>query len=560
MGVERSVTGQPGDDRSLLYVVDRVAGSTERLETIQNGTAVPIVLTENPNVTPPITISDDGRYVAFPSDQSTLVAGDTNNATDIFLFDRDTDSVERVNLGSSGQQISGTSAFNLGVSGGARHVVFASDDSGVVIGDTNGQEDVFVRDRQLGTTERVSVATDGTQLDVAAGLSVDGGQTISNDGRVVAFATSAGTLVPNDTNGSTDVFVHDRQLGTTERVSVNSDGQQGNGSSALPVLSADGRTVLFSSRATNLFEGDATDGNPYNLDLFAHDRNSGTTVRVNANRSGDTLYLADPEYPNDYGIDASGRYAVFGGDPIGPTNPLLADLGDRCDVTAAGNRTTVGSGDFHLLALPCDPPAGTTIGTLFSDDVSGTYGTDWQVFLYDTDAATPRYVDPGIDGQLSSGDGFWFVHTSSGSRTLDLPAGSRQAASNTEIRARCNSPIGCRSLALTGRSAPPSAPGARSVSWSLQGNPSSAEQASVPFDALRVTTGTGVCASTGGCTLDAAATPAVDVLANVLFTYQGGPGYEAVSSGDTLPSWHGFWAGELPAAVSNGPALLFPER
>src|SRR5213078_5398300 len=121
----------------------------------------------------------------------------------------------------------------------------------------NGATDVFVRDRQTGMTERVSVASDGTQANNASSYPV-----LSADGRFVAFDSAATGLVSGDTNGVSDVFVHDRQTGTIERVSVASGGAQGDGSSGLigfafpPALSAAGRFVAFVSAATNLVTGD----------------------------------------------------------------------------------------------------------------------------------------------------------------------------------------------------------------------------------------------------------------------------------------------------------------
>jgi archaellum component FlaF (FlaF/FlaG flagellin family) len=120
-----------------------------------------------------------------------------------------------------------------------------------VPGDTNGTWDVFVHDRVTGQTTRVSVASDGTQ-----GNGHSGSPSISADGRYVAFSSSASNLVPGDTNGRGDVFVHDRLTGQTTRVSVASDGTQGNGDSWWPSISADGRYVAFASEASNLVPGD----------------------------------------------------------------------------------------------------------------------------------------------------------------------------------------------------------------------------------------------------------------------------------------------------------------
>ena len=142
------------------------------------------------------------------------------------------------------------------ISADGRYVAFISDASNLVPGDTNGVTDIFVYDRQTGTIERVSVAADGTQ-----GNGGSCQPSISADGRYVAFSSYASNLVPGDTNGISDVFVYDRQTDTIERVSVAADGTQGNSYSWQPAsISADGRYVAFSSFASNLVPGD-TNGN-----------------------------------------------------------------------------------------------------------------------------------------------------------------------------------------------------------------------------------------------------------------------------------------------------------
>src|SRR5262249_44020956 len=127
--------------------------------------------------------------------------------------------------------------------------------------------------------ERVSVDSDGTQ-----GNGLSRAAALSADGRYVAFFSVATNLVPDDTNGWSDVFVHDRETGKTERVSVASDGTQGNGSSRDPALSADGRYVAFGSNATNLPEDVDSNGPQY--DLFVYDRHTRHTELVNVASDG----------------------------------------------------------------------------------------------------------------------------------------------------------------------------------------------------------------------------------------------------------------------------------
>jgi Tol biopolymer transport system component len=130
-------------------------------------------------------------------------------------------------------------------------VAFTSWASNLVPGDSNGHADVFVHDRLTGITTRVSIASDGTQ-----GNGDSTGPSSSADGRFVAFSSWASNLVPGDTNEKGDVFVHDQQRRVTTRVSVASDGMQGNDASSMPSISADGRCVAFASTATNLVPDD----------------------------------------------------------------------------------------------------------------------------------------------------------------------------------------------------------------------------------------------------------------------------------------------------------------
>lgn len=200
--------------------------------------------------------------MAFESDASNLIAGDSNGASDVFLRDRATGSTFRVSVGQGGVQ--GNRGSHLpALSRGGRFIAFASNASNLVLGDTNRALDIFVRDRVAGTTRRVSVRTGGAQ---ANGYSFD--PTISEDGRFVAFYSFASNLVDGDSNGTGDVFVHDQLTGATQRVSVGQSSIQGNNESFRPSLSASGRFVAFFSFASNLVPGDTNDDS----DVFVRDR------------------------------------------------------------------------------------------------------------------------------------------------------------------------------------------------------------------------------------------------------------------------------------------------
>lgn len=196
------------------------------------------------------SISDDGRIIAFESQASNLVAKDTNGAYDIFVRDRSTGVTKRVSIGSSGAQSNGIS-WEAEASGDGLKVAFQSTATNLVAADTNGLTDVFVRDRSAGVTVRASKGYQGDEANSSSER-----PSLSFDGRYVAFRSFASNLVVGDTNGHADVFVRDIVAGSTARISVDSAGAQANNSAAVPYISSNGRFVTFDSYATNLVAGD----------------------------------------------------------------------------------------------------------------------------------------------------------------------------------------------------------------------------------------------------------------------------------------------------------------
>jgi Tol biopolymer transport system component len=268
------------------------------------------------------SISSDGRYVAFSSEAFNLVENDTNNNEDVFVHDRQTGETTRVSVSSEGTQGSMHSE-SPSISSDGRYVAFYSWATNLVENDTNNNEDVFVHDRQTGETTRVSVSSEGTQGD-----DYSYNPSISSDGRYVAFYSWATNLVESDTNGRYDVFVHDRQTGETTRVSVSSTGIESDGSSYNPSISSDGRYVAFYSRATNLVESD-TNGCK---DVFVHDRQTGETTRASVSSEG-TQGSMRSESPS---ISSDGRYVAF--DSFA-TNLVESDTNDRPDVFVHDRQT-----------------------------------------------------------------------------------------------------------------------------------------------------------------------------------------------------------------------------
>ena len=229
-------------------------------------------------------ISGDGRYVAFCS-WAWLVPEDSNNVSDVFVRDRVAGTTTRVSVDSAGNE-GDQMCDSTAITPDGRYVAFWSHATNLVAGDTNGFWDVFRHDRTTGTTTRVSVDSAGNQMDTED-IRTWIHPAISSDGRYVAFGAEAANLVTGDTNGVADIFVRDVVAGTTERVSIDGAGAQGDGASEYPAISADGRYVAFSSSASNLVAGD-TNGAP---DIFVHDRTTGSTTRVSVDSAGNQQEL-----------------------------------------------------------------------------------------------------------------------------------------------------------------------------------------------------------------------------------------------------------------------------
>jgi Tol biopolymer transport system component len=192
--------------------------------------------------------------VAFQSAASNLVAGDNNGSDDIYVHDTVTATTTRVSLDSAGVEGNGFSS-EPSISGDGRYVAFQSAASNLVAGDNNGSDDIYVHDTVTATTTRVSVDSAGTE-----GNSSSSEPSISRDGRYVVFTSVANNLVAGDTNGWGDIYVHDTVTATTTRVSVDSAGVEVSGANSEPSISGDGRYVAFRSAASNLVRGIPTAG------------------------------------------------------------------------------------------------------------------------------------------------------------------------------------------------------------------------------------------------------------------------------------------------------------
>jgi Tol biopolymer transport system component len=320
-----------GGSRVDVYVRDRVAGTTERVSVSTSGGA--------PNGDSAYaSISADGRYVAFYSHATNLVANDLNRTSDVFVRDRVARTTARASVDSAGRAADGSSLVttNSALSADGRCVVFVSAASNLVGGDTNGAADVFVRDLAAGSTERVNLSASGGQL--AGGVAL-GTQSISGDGRCVTYVSNAPDQMPagaprNDPSNPTSsycyqAFQFDRVARTTAIVSREASGELADRGVGAGMVgsSADGRYLSFVSRSTNLVPGYAGDVSA----VFLRDGATGAVILVEVGLGGSSP--DGPAWPFQSLLDAAGHTVVFAAEA---TNLVVGDTNGVRDVFVVG--------------------------------------------------------------------------------------------------------------------------------------------------------------------------------------------------------------------------------
>jgi Tol biopolymer transport system component len=273
-----------------------------------------------------------------------------------------------------------------------------------VPGDSNGQGDIFVRDLRRRTTSLVSLTSDGAlargdsdQLRVSS---------ITARGRLVAFESEATNLVPQDTNGRKDIFVRDRKKGRTYRVSVGAGQVQANGLSTLPLISANGRYVAFTSAASNLVPGDTN----REFDVFVRDLKEGRTRRVSVNSRGVQADMASIASS----ISANGRYVGFQSEATnlvpGDTNGF-GDVFVRDVLEGTTTRVSVSTGGAQADSNSFEPSLSAdgrcvVFGSYAENLVPGDTNATTDVFLHNLATGTTRLVSLTSAGVESQGDGF----------------------------------------------------------------------------------------------------------------------------------------------------------
>lgn len=338
------------------------------------------------------SVSADGRYVAFTSSAANLVSSDTNGKTDVFVYDTEDGSVLRASVSSAEAQANGNSSVPS-ISDNGRYIAFQSDATDLVADDTNEKQDVFVHDTFDGSTTLVSDGLSNTQAGNHSSQPV-----MSGDGTEVAFNSLAANLVTGDTNSRMDVFVHDMGTGVITRVSVDSNGVEGNGASQDSSMSDDGRYVSFQSQSTNFVAGDTNA-----TDIFVHDRQDGSTERVSEDGTG---AAANAGSVNAF-ISGDGRFVAF---ESSASNLVANDTNTAGDVFV--HDTQDGSIDrANVDSAGTETPARTSAnGPSLSDDgryvafssnasnlVPADTNSNFDVFIRDRPA--------GLTTRISEGDG-----------------------------------------------------------------------------------------------------------------------------------------------------------
>jgi len=388
----------PGDTNNSgdIFVRDLSTNTTTRVSVDSAGN-------QGNNISRRPSISADGRFVTFDSYATNLVPGDTNASLDIFVRDLSTNTTTLVSASSSGDRGNNDSGLPS-ISANGRFVAFRSIATNLVPGDTNDRRDIFVRDLLTNTTTLVSASSNGDRANASSTLCY-----ISADGRFVAFSSNADNLVPGDTNNNEDIFVRDTFANTTTRVSVSSTGNQGNQDSDDPSISADGRFVTFSSLATNLVPGDTNNKE----DIFVRDLSTNTTTRVSVDSAGNQVN-SDSDYPF---ISANGQKVAFSSFAA---NLVPGDTNNGPDLFIADIGSTPGGINNSPNAINGTPGNDNLTGTPSSDNINGFDGDD---------ALTGRQGNDILNGgggsdNLSGGKGFDTLNGGLGNDNLVGGAGN----------------------------------------------------------------------------------------------------------------------------------------
>ncbi len=353
-------------------------------------------------------ISGDGRWIAFVSKANDLLGGDpsldTNGMADVFLLDTQTGTIELVSRDPlTGAQADGPSD-EVALSNDGRFVAFVTEATNLLGDDMNGSaSDVLLLDREGGTLSLVSRRGTSGARGNAASYDVS----ITRDGSKVAFTSAATNLVGNDSNGAADSFVRDLVEQTTTRVSTNSNGRQGNGSTFSTGISGNGAFVGFDSSAGNLVPGDRNGSR----DVFLKNLSNGKTIRVSvSNKEAEanagsyfsglstngrsTAFISDATNLN--GKDGNRASDVFVRDKADKTTKRVSRDGSTEPNASSGGAAISGDGAFVTFTT-----GATNLGAMTDGN-----GPQPDLFEYEMATGTLRLVAVDTDGGWANGPSF----------------------------------------------------------------------------------------------------------------------------------------------------------
>lgn len=377
------------------------------------------------------SLSADGRFVAFGSGASDLVAGDTNGFGDVFVRDTWTGATTLVSVNREGTASANRYSANGLLSRDGRFIAFNSSASDIAENDTNGiRWDVFVRDLQTGATTLAS----GNRLGTGTADRSSILRAFSADGQVVVFESDASDLVAGDTNATYDLFAFDRRTGQTELITANLAGTGGGNILTVSnvAVSADGRYVTFSSRATNLTTQAGLSGG----NVFRRDRLARTTMLVSVDTTGGPAPQASASLPD---MSGDGRLVVFNTnarlDPLDTNRNddiYVRDLEQNTTVLVSVNSQGTGGGSAASFRPSISANGRVVVWLSQATDLApGSSGTGTKVFARDLSTGVTRRLAPGDENPTVSADGRFVAFESPGAQIYlaDLQADTTRLVS-----------------------------------------------------------------------------------------------------------------------------------